>query len=93
MDHVEGTVVVFESKITTRARVHARTLQISTGPPPYVPYNALMLNMCPIETMNIIVLLTDKWHYDMAVPLVCTIHGAHLIIHIMSLRSFRPNIK
>ena len=56
-----------------------------------------MFNMCPIETMNIVVLLlvisqslsTDKWPCHMEAPLVCTIHGAHLIMHIMSLRPFR----
>ena len=51
-------------------------MQLGTGSPPYVPYNAPMphacgqvLNTCPIEIMNIIVLLlslgqslsTDKW--------------------------------
>ena len=51
-------------------------MQLRTGSPPYVPYNApvphackQVLNACPIETMNTIVLLlplgqrlsTDKW--------------------------------
>ena len=55
-----------------------------------------VLNACPIETMNIIVLLlplglsTDKWPCHMEAPLVCTIHGANLIIHIMSLHPFGP---
>ena len=80
-------------------------MQISTGSPPYVHYNAPMpharkqvLNLCPIETMNIIVFLlalrqslsTDKGSYHMEAPLVCTIHGANLIIHIMSLYPFGP---
>ena len=75
-------------------------MQLRTGSPPYVPYNAPMpqvckqvLNACPIETMHIVVFLvalrqslsTDKWPYHMQAPLVCTIHGANLIIHIMSL--------
>ena len=72
---------------------------------PYVPYDApvpqsckQVLNVCPIETMNIVVLLlplgqrlsTDKWPCHMEAPLVCTIHGANLIIHIMSLHPFGP---
>ena len=80
-------------------------MQLRTGSPPYVPYNALVphackqvLNACPIETMNIIVLLlplgqrlsTDKWPCHMEAPLVCTIHGANLIINIMPLAPFRP---
>ena len=80
-------------------------MQLRTGSPPYVPYDALVpqackqvLNVCPIETMNIIVLLlplgqrlsTDKWPCHMEAPLVCTIHGANLIIHIMSLHPFAP---
>ena len=80
-------------------------MQLRTGSPPYVPYNAPVphvckevLNACPIETMNIIVLLlplgqhlsTDKWPCHMQEPLVCTIHGANLIIHIMPLAPFRP---
>ena len=75
-------------------------MQLCTGSPPYVPYDApvshackQVLNACPIETMNIIVLLlplgqrfsTDKWPCHMEAPLVCTIHGANLIIHTMSL--------
>ena len=70
------------------------------GSPPYVPYDApvphagkQVLSACPIETMNMIVLLlplgqrlsTDKWPCHMEAPLVCTIHGANLIIHTMSL--------
>ena len=63
----------------------------------YVPPEQV-LNACPIETMNIIVLLlplgqrllTDKWPCHMEAPLVCTIHGANLIIHIMSLHPFGP---
>ena len=80
-------------------------LQLRTRYPPYVPYDAPMPhackqvpNMCPIETMNIIVLLlplgqrlsTNKWPCHMEAPLVCTIHGANLIIHIMPLAPFRP---
>ena len=80
-------------------------MQLRTGSPPYVPYDApvphackQVLNMCPIETMNIIVLLlllgqrlsTDKWPCHMEAPLVCTIHGANLIICIMPLAPFRP---
>ena len=80
-------------------------MQTSTGSPPYVPYNAPMphackqvLNPCPIETMHIVVFLlalrqslsTDKGPYHMEAPLVCTIHGANLIIHIMSLYPFGP---
>ena len=80
-------------------------MQLRTGSPPYVPYDApvpqackQVLNACPIETMNIIVLLlplgqrlsTDKWPCHMEAPLVCTIHGANLIIHIMSLHPFGP---
>ena len=80
-------------------------MQLRTGSPPYVPYDApvpqackQVLNVCPIETMNIIVLLlplgqrlsTDKWPCHMEAPLVCTIHGANLIIHIMSLHPFGP---
>ena len=80
-------------------------MQLRTGSPPYVPYDApvphackQVLNMYPIETMNIIVLLlplgqrlsTDKWPCHMEAPLVCTIHGANLIIHIMPLAPFRP---
>ena len=50
-----------------------------------------------IATMNIVVLVlpigqslsTDKWPFHMEVPLVCTIHGARLIIHIMLLQPFR----
>ena len=79
-------------------------MQIGTGSPPYVPYNApmphackQMLNPCPIETMHIIVFLlaprqsfsTDKGPYHMEAPLVCTIHGANLIMHIMSLTPTR----
>ena len=102
-DHMEGTVPVFESKIAANARVHARThatpyripsicsircrsatcVQTSAQ---YVPYR------------NIIVLLlwlgqrlsTDKWPCHMEAPLVCTIHGANLTIHIMPLAPFRP---
>ena len=89
-------------------------MQPGTSSPPYVPYDAPMphaceqvLNMCPIETMNItcpietmniIVLLlllgqslsTDKWPCHMEAPLVCTIHGVNLIIHIMPLAPFGP---
>ena len=65
-------------------------MQLRTGSPPYVPYDApvpqackQVLNACPIETMNIMVLLlplsqrlsTDKWPCHMEAPLVCTIHG------------------
>ena len=79
-------------------------MQLRTGSPPYVPYDApvphackQVLNVCPIETMNIIVLLlplgqrlsTDKWPCHMEAPLVCTIHGANLIINIMPLAPFR----
>ena len=68
-------------------------MQVSTGSPPYVPYNAPMphackqvLNSCPIETMHIVVFLlalrqnlsTDIGPYHMEAPLVCTIHGANL---------------
>ena len=80
-------------------------MQLCTGSPPYVPYDApvpqackQVLNVCPIETMNIIVLLlplgqrlsTHKWPCHMEAPLVRTIHGANLIIHIMSLHPFGP---
>ena len=80
-------------------------MQLRTGSSPYVPYDApvpqackQVLNACPIETMNIIVLLlplgqclsTDKWPCHMEAPLVCTIHGANLIIHIMSHHPFGP---
>ena len=54
-----------------------------------------VLNTCPIETMNIVVLLLSLGHSQSAdkgrchteAPLVCIIHGAYLIIH-MSLVSF-----
>ena len=84
---------------------YTHVLMHCTGSPPYVPYDALVphackqvLNMCPIETMNIIVLLlplgqrlsTDNWPCHMEAPLVCTIHGANLIIRIMPLAPFRP---
>ena len=80
-------------------------MQLRTGSPPYVPYDApvphackQVLNACPIETMNIIVLLlplgqrlsTDKWPCHMEATLVCTIHGANLIINTMPLAPFRP---
>ena len=80
-------------------------VQISTGSPPYVPYNApiphackQVRNPCPIETMHIVVFLlalrqslsADKGPYDMEAPLVCTMHGANLIMHIMSLHPFGP---
>ena len=80
-------------------------MQLRTGSPPYVPYDASVphtckqvLNECPIEIMNIIVLLlplgqrlsTDKWPCHMEAPLVYTIHGANLIIDIMSLHPFGP---
>ena len=80
-------------------------MQLRTGSPPYVPYDApvphackQVLNMCPIETMNIMALLlslgqrlsTDKWPCHMEAPLVCTIYGANLIIHIMPLAAFQP---
>ena len=80
-------------------------IQPSSGSPPYVPYDVPMphackqvLDMCPIETMKIVVLVvslgqslsTDKGPCHMEVSLVCTIHGAYLIIHIMSLASFGP---
>ena len=80
-------------------------MQLRTGSPPYVPYDALVphackqvLNTCPIETMNIIVLLlplgqhlsTNKWQCHMEAPLVCTIHGANLIIHTMPLAWVSP---
>ena len=63
----------------------------------YVPPKQV-LNACPVEAMNIIVLLlplgqrlsTDKWPCHMEAPLVGTIHGANLIIHIMSLHPFEP---
>ena len=35
-------------------------------------------------------LSTDKWPCHMEAPLVCTIHGANLIINIMPLAPFRP---
>ena len=75
-------------------------MQISTGSPPYVPYNASIphackqvLNPCPTETMHIVVFLlalrqslsSDKGPYHMEAPLICTIHGANLRMHIMSL--------
>ena len=81
-------------------------MQLGTGSPPYVPYDVpvphackQVLNTCPIETMNIIVLLlslsqrlsTDKWQCHMEAPLVCTIHGANHIIHIVPLAPFRPS--
>ena len=61
-------------------------------------YMLQVLNACPIETMTIVVLLlplgqrlsTDKWPCHMEAPLVCTIHGANLIINIMPLAPFRP---
>ena len=80
-------------------------MQLNTGSPPYIPYNASMphackqvLNTCPKETTNIGVILlligqslsTDKWPCHMEAPLVCTIHESHLIIHVMSLASFGP---
>ena len=80
-------------------------MQPRTRSPPYVPYDAPMphacnqvLNTCPTETMNIVVLLlslgqslsTDKWPCHMEAPLVCTIQGANLIIHLMPLAPFRP---
>ena len=64
-------------------------MQIITGSPPYVPYNAPMphackqvLNPCPIEAMHIVVFLlalrqslsTHRGPYHMEAPLVCTIH-------------------
>ena len=80
-------------------------MQLCTGSPPYVLYDApvphackQVLNTCPIETMNIIVLLlplgqrlsTDKWPCHMEAPFVCIIHGANLIIHKMPLAPFWP---
>ena len=57
-----------------------------------------VLNSCPIETMHIVVfrlslgqsLSTDKGPYHMEAPRVCTIRGANLIIHIMSVYPFGP---
>ena len=61
-------------------------MQLCTGSPPYVPYDAPLpqackrvLNACPIVTTKIIVLLlplrqrlsTDKWPCHMEAPLVC----------------------
>ena len=80
-------------------------MQLRTGSPPYVPYDdpvpracEQVLTACPIETINIILLLlplgqrlsTNKWPCHMEAPLVCTIHGANLIIHMMSLHPFGP---
>ena len=80
-------------------------MQLGTGSPPYNPYDAPMphaceqvLNTCPKEPMNIIVLLlllgqslsADKWPSHMEAPLVCTIHEANLIIHIRPLAPFGP---
>ena len=104
-DHMEGTVPVFESKIAANARVHARTHATPYRIPSIcslrcpVPHACKqVLNACPIETMNIVVLLlplgqrlsTNKWPCHMEAPLVCTIHGANLIINIMPLAPFRP---
>ena len=105
MDHMEGTVLVFKSKIAANARVRAHTLmQLSNRSLPCIPYNApiphackQVLNACSIETLKMVVLLlligpslsTDKWPCNMEAPLVCTIHRAHLIIHIMSLGPLR----
>ena len=64
MDHMEGTVVVFESKIVANARVHARTHATQYRIPSIHSLRCPMphackqvLNMCPMETMNIVVLL------------------------------------
>ena len=80
-------------------------MQLCTGSAPYVPYDSPVLHVrkqvldtCPIETMEISVLLfslgqrlsTDKWPCHMQAPLACTIHGANLTIHIMPLAPFRP---
>ena len=48
---------------------------------------------CPIIVLLLLLgqrLSTDKWPCHMEVPLVYTIHGANLIIHIMSLHPFGP---
>ena len=78
-------------------------IQLRTPSPPYVPYDAPMLhackqvlNTCPTQTMSTAVLLlslgqsrsSDKWPCHMEAPFVCTIHGANLIIHIISLAPF-----
>ena len=80
-------------------------MQISTGSTPYVRYNARMphackqvLNSCPIETRNIIVLLlaphqslsTVQGPHHMEAPLVCAVEGANLTIQIISLYVFEP---
>ena len=80
-------------------------MQFCTGSPPCVPYNAPMpyackqvLNSCPSESMHIGVFLlalrqslsTDKGPYHMEAHLVCTIRGANLILHLMSLYPFGP---
>ena len=80
-------------------------MQLSAGSPPYVPYNAPMphackqvLNTSPIKPMYIVVLLlvlcqslsTNQGPYRMDAPLLCTVHGANLIIHIMFLCPFGP---
>ena len=80
-------------------------MQLGTVSLPYVPYDApvphackQVHNTCPIETMNIIVLLpslgqrlsTDTWPCHIEAPLICSIHGANLIIQIMPLAPFRP---
>ena len=50
-------------------------MQLGIGSPPYVPYDAPMphvceqvLNTCPIETMNIIVLLLSLGQLRSAIP-------------------------
>ena len=88
---MEGTVLVFESKIVANARVHAQTHATHYQIPsicslqcPNATCYKQVLNPCPIETMHIIVFLlaprqslsTDKGLYHMEVSLVCTIHGA-----------------
>ena len=104
MDHMEGTYVSSNQKLLQMQEYTHVLMQLGTGSPPYVPYDAPMphactqvLNTCRIETMNVIVLLlslgqrlsTDKWPCHMEAPLVGTIHGANPIIHIMPLAPFR----
>ena len=103
-NHMQGTVPVFESKTDANARVHTRTHASRYRIPSICSLRCPMphackqvLNMCPTETMNIIVLLlslgqrlsTYNWPCHMEAPLVCNIHGGNLIIHIMPLAPFR----
>ena len=99
---LEDTVLVFESKIVEKARVHARTHATQYRIPsiyflrcPNATYVQTSAQYVPCRnherrwTLFADRSKSDKWLYHMEVPLVCTMHGAHLINHIMSLGHFR----